>query len=104
MGTILINANKAFFRSISDIREAYHFAFSRHASIIDEILDSDGIQYAAAVRNVMIHKSGRVDQEFFEQVAGIADIPILKDGDKFPLTGTLTQKLADDLISCCCRL
>jgi len=104
MGTILLDVGKVSFRSLPDIRAAYHSAFWEHAGNIDEVLNDPGLQYAAAVRNVFIHKAGKVDQEFFDQTANVPGVPTLKSGDPFPLTGKLCAKLVDDLIGCSCSL
>ncbi len=100
MGTIL--KDHVSFRSLSGVREAYHRAFSKHAKPIDEILDDEGLQFAAAVRNLLIHKRGIVDEEFLKQVSSIPNIPKIEIGQKFPLNGKLTAALADS--SKCCAV
>ena len=56
MGTIL--KENVSFRSLPAIREAYHRAFSKDHENIDKILIDEGIVYAAAVTNLLVHKSG----------------------------------------------
>ena len=104
MGDVLRNSRKVVFRSLADIREAYHRAFSEQAADVDNVLDDPGLQYASAVRNVLIHKAGRVDDEYREQTAGLTGIARVAVGEKLPLTGEVAEKLADDTIDCAFRL
>lgn len=98
MGTIL--KNSVSFRSLAGIREAYDRAFSKHSNQIVEILDDPGLQYAAAVRNLLIHKGGIVDAEFRKQVACLPSPLELTIGEKFPVTGRLCAELADACRTC----
>ena len=100
MGTILKNSSKVSFRSLVAIQEAYALAFTEQSQSIHEILNDPGLRYAAAVRNVLIHKRGKVDAEFFKQIVGIAGVPKLEHNDKFPLTGDISAKLADSCRGC----
>jgi len=104
MGTILKRSSKVGFRSLLAIRESYELAFTEQSRSILETLDTKGLRYAAAVRNVFIHKRGRVDKEFFQQTSGIPDVPTLIDGDVFPLSGELCAQLADSCRTCAGRL
>lgn len=99
VGTILKRNDNIGFRSIYDIRASYHRAFDRQNKTIDDILDDPGLQYAAAVRNLLVHKRGVVDTEFIEQISGINGVPELEPKDVFQLTGTICRELADS-----CRL
>jgi hypothetical protein len=98
MGTIL--KDTVSFRSLARIREAYHRAFAKQSKSIDDILDDPGLQYAAAVRNLLIHKRGIVDAEFLKQIASIPNAPALAVKDKFRLTGKLCAELSDSCRSC----
>lgn len=100
MGDILLRNKRVSFRAISGIREAYHRAFDKHADDVDSVLDDAGLQYTAAVRNVLAHKAGRVDGEFKEQTAGISGVPAVADGEVFPLTGQIVAELCDATMSC----
>jgi hypothetical protein len=100
IGTILKRNDNIGFRSIYDIRASYHRAFSAQSNSIDEILDDSGLQYAAAVRNLLIHKRGIVDDEFEKQVSGINGVPAVVPDDKFPLSGAICSELADTCRVC----
>ncbi len=95
MGTILKERGELSFRSLNGIREAYQRAFSKKGGSVLNALDEPGLRYAAAVRNLLIHKRGIVDTEFLDQVAGIPDLPPLSAGDRFPLTGKICRELSD---------
>ena len=85
------------------IRLAYHEAFSKDSKGIDAVLDDDGLQYAAAVRNLLIHKRGIVDDAFKRQTRSVVPDPYpFEEGKPFPLTGILCAELVD---SCrCCAI
>jgi hypothetical protein len=103
MGTIL-KESAVSFRSLPAIRDAYHRAFAKQHVSIDKILDDPGLQYAAAVRNLLVHKRGIVDSEFKEQISSISDVPPIAVNDQFPLTGKLCAQLADSCRSCAVSL
>ena len=100
LGTILKGRNDIGFRSIYDIRASYHRAFCQQNATIVDILDTPGLQYAAAVRNLLIHKRGIVDKEFNEQTASIPGAVQVRAGDTFLLTGTLCAELSDHCRNC----
>lgn len=96
MGTILKDRkNDVSFRTLKDIQEAYSLAFSKQGSGIADILKRPYLRYAAAVRNLLVHKRGIVDKEFENQTSGITDVPAVAVGDCFPLGGHLSGKLVD---------
>jgi hypothetical protein len=98
MGELLLEVSRVSFRSLGNIREAYHLAFSEQSQSIDFQLDREELQYIAAIRNVLIHKAGKVDTEFFEQTKLIPNMEALNEGDTFPLSGVLTKNLVDSVV------
>jgi len=100
LGTILKQRDDIGFRSIYDIRASYHRAFREQSKTLDEILDDPRLQYAAAVRNLLIHKRGIVDDEFRDQVAKVPDVPAFAEREPFPLTGKICSELADACRAC----
>ena len=96
MGTILRSKkNDVSFRALEDIKEAYQLAFVEQGKLIFDILDDPSLRYSSAVRNLLIHKGGKVDTEFRRQVAGVSGVPVVSDNEKFPLSGKLCAELAD---------
>ncbi len=107
MGTLLKRKEAVGFRAINDIRDAYRLAFTDQFKPIEDILNDSGLQYAAAVRNLLIHKRGIIDKEFHEQTAGIADVPRYAPNGPpvaFPLTGETCAKLSDSCRTSACWL
>lgn len=100
LGTILKERNDIGFRSLYDIRASYHRAFSQQNATIVDVLDTPGLQYAAAVRNLLIHKRGIVDKEFNEQTASVPGAMQVRVGDAFLLTGKLCAELSDHCRNC----
>lgn len=107
MGTLLKRKEAVGFRTLRDIRESYRLAFSDQYNDIEAILNDKGLQYAAAVRNLLIHKRGIIDKEFEEQTAGFPDVPKFdRKGPPitFPLTGETCAKLTDSCRTSACWL
>lgn len=100
LGTILKERNDIGFRSLYDIRASYHRAFSQQNKTIVDVLETPGLQYAAAVRNLLIHKRGIVDKEFNEQTASVPGAMQVRVGDAFLLTGKLCAELSDHCRNC----
>src|SRR5262249_10263580 len=97
MGTVLkdYRKNLVSFRALDDITTAYRLAFCQQGKAILGILTAPQLKYAAAVRNLLIHKRGIIDGQFIEQCAGIPDIPQLKENERLPITGKLCAILSD---------
>jgi hypothetical protein len=103
MGNIL--SGKQSFRSLPGIREAYHSAFKEPGgNKIVDILDDDGLQCAAAVRNVLIHKGGKVDKEYLEQVAQVNDAIKPQPNEMLPITGRMTEWVCESCLTACTEL
>jgi hypothetical protein len=96
MGTILKDRQKLIsFRSLEKIQGAYALAFSEKGSAIASILEAPTLRYAAAVRSLVVHKRGIVDGEFRKQTSGIVDVPMVEEGNPFPISGQLCAQLSD---------
>jgi hypothetical protein len=85
------------FQSLAAIRRTYQQPFSANSNGVFNILNDPWLDYAAAVRNVLIHKNGKIDPEFRAQVAKLELPEVVSpvDGENFPLTGMLTATLVD---------
>jgi hypothetical protein len=89
MGTLLRESDKVAFQSLGKIRDAYHLAFSRdNASVLFHI-NSRAFDFLSALRNLIVHKAGVVDNEF---------VCILRDL-KYMRLPILNQSLALDIKS-----
>lgn len=98
LGTI--QKTSVSFRSLRGIREAYHRAFFVKYQSIDDILNDEGLEYAAAVRNLLIHKQGVVDREFRDQTARVTNAIRPPVGEVFPMSGAVCQQLTDSCRCC----
>lgn len=96
MGTAL--KKSVSFRSLEGIREAYQSAFFEHYHSIDDALNSAAIRGLSAVRNILVHKGGKIDGEFFRQLQGarVASLSGVKEGDDLPVDGAVTAELVHD--------
>lgn len=103
LGTILRHQKSTVsFRTLWDIRESYSAAFSKHDATILAPLNDPGLQCAAAVRNLLIHKRGIVDKEFCGQVAHDPYYSQFKEG-KVPVIQSCMH-LVDTCRVCACWL
>src|SRR5258706_3398786 len=95
LGTLLKHVDNRSFRSLWDIQDAYEQTFTDQGTRIKELLSDPELQYSAAVRNVIIHKGGRIDGEYLKQVASVPAAFRGEPGEQFPLTGKITLNRSD---------
>lgn len=95
VGTVMKRDKNRSFRTLWDIRDEYRGTFSVQNAAMMETLNDPALRYSAAVRNVLIHKGGKIDKEYQEQVNGVPDAYMGTIGEKFPLTGKAARKRAD---------
>lgn len=98
MGTVLRSKGKVGFTRLSDIREAYSVAFSDDANDIDKVLEDNALDAISAVRNLLVHKAGMVDEEFLQRSKAIPYLPRLSLGDKLQLDGDIVKKQIEPVI------
>ncbi|HWE95887.1 MAG TPA: hypothetical protein VG269_18130 [Tepidisphaeraceae bacterium] len=99
LGTISKKLDGRSFATIWDIQEAYEKTFSDQGSTINGILKEEGLVYSAAVRNLLIHKGGRIDKEYQRQVSGVSDAYKGTLGEQFPLTGVIAAERSNAALS-----
>jgi hypothetical protein len=106
MGTLLKNSDKRSFRTLWDIRDAYSDTFKDQGQCIASILDDVELQHTAAVRNVLIHKGGKIDVEYLKQVDNVPNAVKGKDrvGTKYPLSGKITSERCEAAIASAAKL
>src|SRR5207245_7292056 len=104
IGTLLKNADKRSFRTLWDIRDVYFETFKAQGESIASVLDDSQLQYTAAVRNVLIHKGGKIDVEYRKQVDEVPNAFNDDPGTKFPLTGKVGNERCEAAISNGARL
>ncbi len=83
------------FQTFEKIKEAYEYVWPKpYAGRIHEIFDI-GLREVAAIRNVIVHNGGEVDEKFKRQLAPenpLRDLPI---NQHIPLDGRMAMRLAD---------
>lgn len=105
MGTILKKSKRVQFDSLASSIKAYKAAFG---STVDSLFDfhqpdAANLVVLEAVRNVVVHTGGVVDEDFERKIAKAAgsplkDITCLKDGDELPVSADLVRDLAGSVI------
>jgi hypothetical protein len=91
MGTIL--KEDFHFQKLSGIRRAYSRAFSKNVDTIDTILADHALDKLALVRNLLLHKSGQVDDKFLKGASELnwsINAPINRE---IPLDGEIVNEL-----------
>jgi hypothetical protein len=101
MGSVLRTRQR--FDHLAGIREAYSLAFSRKADDIDVMLKQDSLDAVNAVRNLIVHRSGVVDQTY-ERKAKFLKIPTSPIGFPIFLDGEIVRKLMTATVICSLRL
>lgn len=91
MGTIL--RGKFGFDSLGGIRDAYRSAFSVDGEAILTPLEHESLNVIAALRQVIVHRSGIADREYERKTSGKANAPAAKVGEEIHLTGNLLSNL-----------
>jgi hypothetical protein len=98
MGTLLKSV--ANFNSIRGIREAYRSAFWIDDERIEKAIDYHKLRKLSLVRNLLIHRNGKVDTDFLEEAAGYPDLVAHKLGDVLSLNGGTMLALIEPAIEC----
>lgn len=100
MGALLKERMK--FTTLDGIREAYSEAFiKRHAPTekIDSALSSTGLDVLGAVRNLLVHQGGVVDEEYLEASKAHADAPRAEFRKQLKLHGWTCSSLIRPVVS-----
>lgn len=85
------------FDTLSGIREAYRMAFCKKYADVDAALDDKSIDAVNAVRNLIVHRSGIVDQDY-EKQSKFLPIPKAKQGEPILLDGEIAMDLMIPII------
>ena len=86
------------FDHLAGIREAYRLAFFKNFEQVDAALTDDVIDALNAVRNLIVHRAGVVD-ETYEKRSRHLDIPKAPIGQPIFLDGEIVAKLMESVIS-----
>ncbi|MBK7767796.1 MAG: hypothetical protein IPI44_18105, partial [Sulfuritalea sp.] len=100
MGTVL--RERFNFQVVDGIRDAYYSAFEDEPSKVRSLIASDELSALATVRNLLVHRSGSVDQRFLDEHARNSILqhlfpsPILRD--LLPMSGLTVHNLVQPTI------
>jgi hypothetical protein len=105
MGTVL--RDRFPMSVLPGIRQAYYRAFSQDNDEILAALNDPALDALSAMRNVVAHQNGRIDEDFrlkfrkrFAWVSELKELANLNIGDKIELTGNITRWLGDNTFKC----
>jgi hypothetical protein len=72
--------NQLTYRSVKAIRDSYWLAFHTHYQQINKIIIHRSIDTLFAVRNVLVHRGGKVDRHFLSRVSGLPLFASAREG------------------------
>jgi hypothetical protein len=93
MGSLLRERKSVDFQTVWEIRDAYARAFSKDWNNIRACLMSPCLDHLSAVRNVLVHKAGKADQKFVDDIGGCRHFSDIKPRDPVVLTGEVVGDL-----------
>lgn len=82
------------FIKLSGIRVAYSRAFSERYEKIDAALSNRALDALNAIRNVIVHNAGRIDDEYFDKAKSLPTIPRGAIGEQIAFDGLMVEALA----------
>jgi hypothetical protein len=94
LGTVARQQQQWGFQKLNNIISAYGLVFGRDQSLMG-ILQDDRLRVVSAIRNVIVHKAGKADQQFIDQVGSDPDLRELDKGDPVPITNDRATKLLE---------
>ncbi len=99
MGTLLRQRKTADFQTVWDIREAYARAFESDYSAIRNSLADESLDHLSALRNVLVHKAGKADDKFVEDIAGCEHFASISERDPVILDGEIVADLVWSVVN-----
>jgi hypothetical protein len=99
MGQLL--AECVEFDSLVGIREAYSRAFPPHTKLIDSIeeaLSDRAIDVLGALRNLLVHDVGIINDEYQKKLAYLPKLPIASTDKRIYIDGAVVKQLIDPVI------
>jgi len=102
MGTALRGLQR--FDRLGGIREAYALAFFKKSEEVDEALKDQAFDWLSAVRNLIVHRAGIVDQTYKEKSQYLTMLPKAEIGSPILLDGARVTALMMATIVCARKL
>ena len=102
MGSLMVMAERVKFTSISGIRSAYSLSFLEKYNVrpreIDKALSSRSLDALALVRNVIVHRAGKADDEYIDKQTQFPNVPILMNNERVNLDSKTSRSLIDPVV------
>jgi hypothetical protein len=93
MGDLVADANWLKFTTVDSIRKSYEQGFKSHSAPLKAILKDRCFDSLAAVRNVIVHKAGIVDDDYRQDQKSAPTAPVGRIGRKVPIDGLVVNQL-----------
>ncbi len=111
MGDLLRDNKKVDFQSLRNMQKAYLVAFRDAVQPLVRETDQAyaNVMILSAIRNVLLHRRGKVDREFTSIVGKAARnslpaITALKEGDRVAIRGGMLKELHTSVVDLCTKL
>jgi hypothetical protein len=95
MGSVLRTRRR--FDHLAGIKEAYALAFHKKSELIDGLLQQKAIEALNVVRNLIVHRSGIVDQTYDRKARSLG-IPTASIGSPIFLDGQIVRDLMTNVV------
>ncbi len=102
MGTIL--RGKYEMSGLSEIQYAYAHAFTVEADAILAVINDPALEKLSAVRNLIVHKAGKVDQEYLDRTRNFSNLPAATIGLPLSIDGQFVTDLLRSAAAACFTL
>lgn len=93
-GSFQSETRQVTFQRLEDIKKLYSAALGQPAEAAFNLEDGY-IDVLNAFRNVIVHKRGKADSTFCDQVANFPEYKSVSEGEGIPLDGHITNKMRD---------
>lgn len=93
-GSFQIETRQITFQKLSDIQANYEAIFGPVATHLFNV-EASYIHILYAFRNVLVHKRGKADKTFRDQVSSYPEFDTIKDGDQIAPDGETVRKIRD---------
>lgn len=105
MGTLL--KSKFNFTVLDETRKAYALAFASDREKIDAVLCDPSVDVLSLLRNLIVHKDGKVDERFKKESSGLAaltKISATPEGETVQFDGFMVAAFVPPVVHAACNL
>lgn len=94
-GSFQVETRQAVFQRLNDIEALYTAAFGPTAKSLFDTIEAGYIRVLYAFRNLLVHKRGKSDQEFLDQIAAYPEFSSIKKNDIIEPKGSDVRRMRD---------